>query len=329
MEPRDRVRAALALEPLDRPPAAWWGHTYRREWSASDLAAATVDRQRAFGWDLVKLQPRASCFAEAFGSEYRPSEDAGAGPVLVRPAVAAAEDWARLPAADGETPALGDQVEALRMVVDRVGPSVPVIQTVFSPLTVAGYLVGEDRPRMAAELRGRTPSVDGALTRIADALGDFAARSVAAGAAGVFFAVSDFASADLLSLAEYEDLALPHDLRVLTRVPEGAWCNVLHLCGPRLHFGLASELRTHAVSWSIHEPGNPSLAEGRSRCGRAAMGGIDLRTLVDGEPDAVREQGRTAVAGTGDTGLLLAPGCSVPPQAPEENLRAMMGSVAA
>jgi uroporphyrinogen decarboxylase len=196
----------------------------------------------------------------------------------------AAEDWARVPTVDARTPALDDQVDALRMVVDRIGPSVPVIQTVFSPLTVAGYLVGEDRPRMVAEARDRTPSIDSALARIADTLGDFAARSIAAGAAGVFFAISDFASADLLSLGEYEDLALPHDVRVLASVPEETWFNVLHLCGPRLHFELAAELDTHAVSWSIHEPGNPSLAEGRARSGRVVMGGIDLRTLVDGEP---------------------------------------------
>ncbi|HEU4355980.1 MAG TPA: uroporphyrinogen decarboxylase family protein [Actinomycetota bacterium] len=327
MDPRDRVRAALAHGRPDRPPAGWWGHTYGQEWSAEELAAATVDRQRAFGWDFVKLQPRASCFAEAFGSEYRPSDDANAGPVLVRPAVASAADWSRFPA-DGEGPALGEQVEALRMVVDELGPSVPVIQTVFSPLTVAGYLVGEDRPRMAAALRSRTPSVDAALAHIADALGDFAARSVAAGAAGIFFAISNFASSDLLSLAEYEDLALPHDVRVLASVPAEAWCNVLHLCGPRQHLELASELETHAISWSIHEPGNPSLAEGRARSGRAVMGGVDLRTLVDGEPEAVRQQARAAVASTEGTGLLLAPGCSVPPSAPEENLRAMMASVA-
>jgi uroporphyrinogen decarboxylase len=324
MEPRDRVRAALAHDRLDRPPAGWWGHTYRQEWSAEELAAATVARQRAFGWDFVKLQPRASSFAEAFGSEYRPSDDPGAGPVLVRPAVTTAEDWARVPTVDAGTPALDDQVDALRMVVDRIGPSVPVIQTVFSPLTVAGYLVGEDRPRMAAEARRRTPSIDSALARIADTLGDFAARSIAAGAAGVFFAISDFASADLLSLAEYEDLALPHDVRVLASVPGETWFNVLHLCGPRLHFELAAELDTHAVSWSIHGPGNPSLAEGRARSGRVVMGGIDLRTLVDGEPEAVREQRRAAISSTEGVGLLLAPGCSVPPEAPEENVRAIV-----
>lgn len=321
-----RVRAALSLERPERPPAGWWGHTFREEWSPRDLADATVARQRAYGWDFVKLQPRACCFAEAFGSAYRPSGEAGAGPVLVRPAVTGPEDWSRVPAVDAGVRALGDQVEALRMVVEALGPSVPVIQTVFSPLTVAGYLVGEDRARMAEVLRGRSGQVQTALGRIADALADLAARSVAAGAAGIFYAISGFASADLLSSAEYEELALPHDARVLAAVPEGGWFNVLHLCGPRLHFELASALDAHAVSWSIHEPGNPSLLDGRARSGRAVMGGIDLETLVHGTPGSVLDQGRTAASSTGGAGILLAPGCSVPAEAPEENLRAVVRS---
>jgi len=324
MDPQARVRAALSLERPDRPPAGWWGHTFREEWSPRDLADATVARQRAYGWDFVKLQPRASCFAEAFGSVYRPSDDASEGPVLVRPAVADPGDWARLPPVDTEASVLGDQVEALRIVVDTLGPSVPTVQTVFSPLTVAGYLVGEDRARMAEGLRDRSPRVEAALARIADTLADLAARSVAAGAVGIFYAISGFASADLLSLAEYEELALPHDVRVLAAVPEDAWFNVLHLCGPRLHFELASALHAQAVSWSIHEPGNPSLVEGRDRSARAVMGGIEVDALVRGTPEALLEQGRTAVANTDGVGIIVAPGCSVPPGAPEENLEAVV-----
>ncbi len=320
-----RVRAALALEVADRPPAAWWGHTFREEWSARELADVTVARQRAYGWDFVKLQPRACCFAEAFGSEYRPSGEALAGPVLVRPAVASADGWGRLPAADASVPPLRDQVDAVRMVVEQLGPSVPVIQTVFSPLTVAGYLVGEDRARAVGELRERPHMVGAALERIAAAVADFAARSVEAGAAGVFFAISGYASADAMSLGEYERLALHHDVRVMGAVPEAAWCNVLHLCGPRVHLDLAPSFeRAHAVSWSVHEDGNPALAEGRELAGRAVMGGLDHRgTLVRGRPDDVLREVRSALAITGGKGLLLAPGCSVPPEAPEENLRAI------
>jgi uroporphyrinogen decarboxylase len=324
VDPRTRVEAALALERPDRPPAAWWGHTFREEWAPSELAQATVRRRREHGWDFVKLQPRACCFAEAFGSRYRPSGDDVHGPVLIRPAIGSLNDWAELPAADPDDAALADQVEALRLVVAKLGPSVPVIQTVFSPLTVAGYLVGEDKGRAARELREHPEVLGPALERIADALSALAARSIAAGGAGIFYAVSGYASADLLSLEDYERLALDHDRRVLGSVPHAAWFNVLHLCGPRIHFDVASALPTQAVSWAVHEAGNPSLAEGRERAARAVMGGIDhVGTLMRGTPAAVREEVRAADSSTGGAGVMIAPGCSVPPEAPPENLRAV------
>jgi uroporphyrinogen decarboxylase len=329
LEPADRVRAALELRRGDRPPAAWWMHAYREEWSPEDLASLTASRRRRFGWDFVKLQPRATCFAEAFGSEYRPSGDADRGPELVRSAVGEPDDWSRLPRVDASVAPLADQVRALRLVAEGVGPTVPVLQTVFSPLTVAGYLVGEDRLRVAGELRERPSLLRPALDRIADALVDFAERSIEAGASGIFYAVSGYASAEVMPARDYERLAMPHDLRVLESISSPAWFNVLHLCGPRIHFDMASDLPAHAVSWSVHEPGNPSLSEGRDRSGLAAMGGIDhAGTLVRGTRREVLDQARKSLQEAGAQGVLLAPGCSVPPAAPRENLVAVMDAVA-
>jgi uroporphyrinogen decarboxylase len=323
VEPADRIRAAVALEPADRPPAAWWGHTYREEWSAPDLARVTARRQGEFGWDLVKLQPRACCFAQAFGSEYRPAVEFLDAPAMVRPAVSRIEDWELLPGVDALAPSLREQNDALRATVAAVGPGVPVIQTVFSPLTVAGYLAGEDRPRAASELRDHPELLGAALARIADGLASFADAAIEAGAAGIFFAVSEFASTDLLSPDEYRRLALPHDRRVLDAVP-GAWLNVLHLCGPRLAFELSGDLPSQVVSWSVHQPGNPSLPEGRSLAGRAVMGGVDHEgTMLRGTPGVVAAERDAAVESTGGVGVVVAPGCSVPPEAPEANLRAI------
>ena len=339
MEPGERIRAVIARERPDPPPAAWWGHTYREEWSAPDLARATVERQREFGWDLVKLQPRACCFAQAFGSEYRADPDFRSAPALVRPALPTIDDWDTLlavhtvhddeqigPATDASVPSLREQTEALRAVVEELGPEVPVIQTVFSPLTVAGYLAGEDRERAVRELRERPGITTRALMRIADVLAGFVEDSVQAGAAGVFFAVSGFASTDLLSEDDYRRRVLPSDRRVLDAVPMSAWLNVLHLCGPRLSFGLVRELPSHVVSWSVHLPGNPSLGEASQLSRRVVMGGIDHeRTMVSGSPSDVRAERDAAIAGVDGMGVIVAPGCSVPPEAPEANLRAVTG----
>jgi uroporphyrinogen decarboxylase len=325
---RERVQAALAMRVADRPPAGAWGHTYKEEWSPDELASSTVERARRFGWDFVKFQPRASCFAEAFGSVYEPSGHRLKGPVLLRPAVMDGDSWANVSLVNPD--ALDDQVRSIGIVARELGPDVPVIQTVFSPLTVAGYLVGKSKSRVLRDLRKQPDVVLPALERIADALVDFSNRSVEAGAAGIFYAISGYASKDSLPEAQYRDLVLPTDLSVLNRLTKDAWFNVVHLCGSNLHFGLARDLPVQAASWSIHNQGNPTLAEGRKIAGKAVMGGLGQRaTLLYGPPPEVESEARRAVGETGGLGLLLAPGCSVPPRARDANLAAVITAIAA
>src|SRR5438132_13133489 len=95
MDGRERVEAALALGLGDRPPVGAWGHTYHEEGSPEALAAITVERARRFGWDLVKFQPRASCFAEAFRSAYQPTGHRRRAPVLMKAAVPDTQPGAR------------------------------------------------------------------------------------------------------------------------------------------------------------------------------------------------------------------------------------------
>src|SRR6266571_211837 len=328
MNGRKRVEAALAMGVADRPPVGAWGHTYREEWSPADLAAVTIERARRFGWDFVKFQPRASTFAEAFGSRYHPSGHSLRAPILIRAAVPDLDSWKAVQLTNRQV--LDDQVESIGIVARELGPDVPVIQTVFSPLTVGGYLVGKSQSRVVRELRKHPEIVGPALEKIAEDLAAFSRRSVEAGAAGIFFAVSGYAGDKVMKEAVYRDLALPYDLAVLGALPREAWFNVLHLCGSHLNFALARDLPAQAVSWSIHNQGNPSLREGRDIAGRAVMGGLSQRaTLVYGPGAKIEAEARAAVGDTDGRGLLLAPGCSVPPRVREANLAAMMSAVAA
>jgi uroporphyrinogen decarboxylase len=312
----------------DRPPIGAWGHTYREEWSPAELAAITVKRARQFGWDFVKFQPRAGCFAEAFGSVYKPAGHRLRAPVLVSHAVSDLESWRTVSLVNRK--ALDDQVEAIGIVARELGPDVPVLQTVFSPITVGGYLVGKSKARVVRELRKNPEVVRPALDKVAQALIDFSRRSVEAGAAGIFYAISGYASRDAMPEALYRQLVLPYDIGVLDQLPRSAWFNTVHLCGSNLHFGLARDLPAQAVSWSIHNQGNPSLADGREISGRAVMGGMGQRsTLIYGPRPEIEAEARRAIAETGGRGLLLAPGCSVPPRVREANLEAMVSAVAA
>lgn len=325
---RERVEAALRLDVADRPPAAAWGHAYDAEWDPERLAQVTVDRARKLGYDFVKFQPRATCFSEAFGATWKPAGHRLRGPRNEEPGVGKGADaWVGLHG-DADAKALTDQVESLRRVCEALGPDVPVIQTVFSPLTVAGYIAGKDTARVTREIKKSPELIRPALGVIADVLTVFAARSISAGAAGVFFAISGYASADAMPEEVYRREVLPYDLQVLEALPEPAWFNVVHLCGGRIHHGLAADLPARVISWSTSNRGNPGLRDVRDRYRKPVMGGLRQRsTLLSGPASAVKAEAKAALEETdGGKGLLLAPGCSVPPRAPEANLRAMMSA---
>lgn len=55
---KHRMRATLAGEKVDRIVVSTWGHDFLREWTAEDLAQHTIERQRKFDYDFIKLNPR-------------------------------------------------------------------------------------------------------------------------------------------------------------------------------------------------------------------------------------------------------------------------------
>ena len=319
----------MALDVADRPPVGLWGHDYIAEWDLQTLARSTIDGQRNHGWDFVKFQPRASCFAEAFGASYKASGSRLEPPMMVEAGVRA-EGLAELIPLSMEWGPLADQIESIGVVVESLGPDIPVIQTVFSPLMVAGYLIGDDRKALVAELRSRPHLVLTAMNAIAEVLIDFSTRSIGEGAAGIFFAVGDYASRDVMSPDEYEDLVLPYDRKVLEEVASRsrAWFTTLHLCGPNIMHELFQALPHDALSFSVHEGGNPSLGKVVDRSRKAAMGGIDQReTLVKGSPEDAVEQTLEAARENDGRGILIGPGCSVPPRAKGDAIRAVASAL--
>ncbi|MBJ7598827.1 MAG: hypothetical protein DLM67_04220 [Candidatus Nephthysia bennettiae] len=325
---RERVTAALALDMADHPPVSAWGHTYDREWGVDSLVEATVSAARRFDFDFVKLQIRASCFAEAFGARWRPSGSAAAEPVLERAGGTTVEEWRRIAEGAVDPAPVDIQVDVLRRVAAELGTEIPCLQTVFSPGMVAWFLAGRDARLLLELVRDEPGLMAAGMAQIADLLASFTSDSVTAGAAGVFYAINPLADASLVGAEDYGRSFLPHD-RVAIEPASAGWFNMLHLCGPRIDIGLIRSLPAHCVNWSTHDDGNPGLAWVRDRFGRAVVGGLHRHSpIADGSPEQVGVQARAALEETGGSGHLLTPGCSVSPwqATPAANLEELVRS---
>ena len=325
MTKRQRVMAALHGRPVDRLPVAFWLHNFATENSARGLADETGRLARTFDWDFLKPQSRAQCFAEMWGLSYAPSGEKAKPYTVTHAPLVTADDLARLPVADPGSGALGEQLEALRLVRAAVGPDVPIIWTVFAPPMILPMLARGGRAQALEFLRNAPRETARAFDVMAETLAEYARRCLAAGADGLFYA-TNVATTALMTAEECRRWQRPWDLRILDAVASAPF-NLLHVCGVGIHFDEFVDYPVTALSFAL-APGNPTLAEARARTGRAIVGGLPAKPEIAGMSEAAL-LGRVAAARREmqDRWHLLGPDCSIDPDTPEALLHAVGAAV--
>lgn len=320
---RERLEAAIAGELTDRPPVALWRHFPVDDQDPNLLARATVAYQREHDFDFVKVTPASSFCLKDWGVMDRwQGSDQGTRAYTQR-VIEAPEDWTRLSPLAPDQGYLGQQLDCLRSITAELGPEVPVIQTIFSPLAQAKNLAGPGR--LLEHLNTTPEAVQRGLRTITDSTAAFIEAAVETGIAGIFYAVQH-ASYRLFDRESYTRLAEPDDLKILEAASE-LWLNVLHLHGEAIHFELAERYPAQIVNWHARSAG-PSLAEAAPRVPGALCGGLRREaTLVLGDPEGVRAEAVEALASVEGRGIVLAAGCVVPIKAPRANVMAARRSV--
>jgi uroporphyrinogen decarboxylase len=240
------------------------------------------------------------------------------------------QDWESLPPLDPSAPHLAGQLACLRDIRARLGPNVPILQTIFSPLAQAKNLSGGET--LLVHLRKYPEAVLKGLETIALSTQRFVEAALGAGIDGVFYAIQH-AQAGLLTLDEYKTFGLPFDHKTVEPAKD-LWCNLLHLHGSDIYFEIVSEFSFQIVNWHDRET-PPSLAEAlnssnhskesevsNSSKGFAVCGGLGRDTLVYGQQPEIRKEARNAIAQAKGRRLILSTGCVVPIIASHGNILA-------
>ena len=144
MNHQERLEACISGETLDRPPVALWRHFPVDDQNPVRLAQAAINFQKTYDFDLVKVTPASSFCVKDWGvrDEWHGSTE-GTRDYQIR-AIQQAEDWLSLPVLDPKKGFLAQQLECLKIIQRELGSEVPVIQTIFNPLSQAKNLVGKE-----------------------------------------------------------------------------------------------------------------------------------------------------------------------------------------
>ncbi len=309
MKKIERVRAALAGVGLDRPPYGFWTHMPGIDLDPERLAAATAAFAARYDLDFVKSMSNGLYCIEDWGAkcDFSEIERGGVARVVV-PAVGVAGDWTQLADVDIEVGAFGRELRHFTRLVQLAGPDVPVLATVFSPLTIASKLSnGLHRDHLASAPQSMRRGLD-IITRVTCR---FAQAAIARGCAGIFFAIQE-ASYGVLDEGSYREFGEPYDRQVLAAARRaGGWFNVVHMHGEDVMFDLLRDYDADALNWHIGET-PPPIRDYRAASGtRAIVGGLQRGHITRRDFAAIRGDVERAMEESGGRGILLAPACVI------------------
>lgn len=317
----ERVEAALAGREVDRPPVSMWQHFPNRDQSAEALADVTLEWQQRCGNDFIKFMPPGDYPTIDWGarSEYRGG--AGGTRETLRYPVTTADDWRRIMPVPIDRGMNREVIEAARLVNERLGGAAPVLQTVFSPLTIAMKL---SNGRVLDHLHEHPDAVHVGLATITTVTRALLTATLERGASGIFFA-TQCATTDLLTSAQYAEFGARYDRQVLSAAGASRF-TMLHIHGEHILFEDLMTYPVHAINWHDRRTA-PTLVEGERLSGKCVIGGIHEQAIATMTADEAAAQAKDAVAATSGRHMMVGPGCVIPITTPAENIAAVLRAV--
>jgi uroporphyrinogen decarboxylase len=298
-----RVHAALKGEPVDRVPFCFWHH-FQPAGSGERMADLTLEFfQHKFNLDIIKIMPDLP-----YPHPDEPLQDAIQARFLPRLTL--------------DIPAFHEQLVCIQKLRTQLGSDYPLLLTLFSPLTYIFQFMGKERA--IAELRKNPLPIEEGLGTIAANLRKLMQAAIEAGASGIFFSCMGATSTDL-TREEYENFGRIFDLEALVGAQEG-WLNTIHIhaepsqINDQIYFDLFTDYPASVISWSDRLTG-PSLSEALAMTDKCLMGGLSEHgPLTKGSETEIENEIMGAVTQTKGRRLILANGCSIPNDTPEETL---------
>jgi uroporphyrinogen decarboxylase len=322
---RERLETILAGDKPDRFAASFWRHFYHKEHYAEGTAEAMLSFQKRFDWDFIKINPRAEYHNEGWGLKLEWSRDEFTKHQKTAFPVAGVDDWDRIDPLKLSTPVLAEHLKVVSLVRKGVGKDVPILMTVFTPLAVAGRMMSEQKD-LVEHLHQKPQKVEQALQAITQTFKEFVTELRNAGADGIFFATTQWASSDMLTWDEYQRFGVPYDLEVIKASGEDA-ISLLHVCSSNNFLKELAQIDYHCqlYNWDSDHPTNLPLDKAYDLLkGKTIVGGVDRRGwLLKSTSKEVGFQIEKIKQKHDSARLVIGPGCSIPPEVPMENLQAI------
>ncbi|MGB5745354.1 MAG: uroporphyrinogen decarboxylase family protein [Desulfobacterales bacterium] len=342
MNPKERMDAAIQLQPVDRVPNApfyeapicnYFGSSFRaallEAQAMADAHLAALDAFK-FDWVMVGMGLIGGIIPEAMGCEINYPEDVF--PIIEKPSVKSMADIDALTGCSVHTQRMEDFLEGISLLKQELNGEVPIACEYISPFTIATRLRGTtaimedfyDNPKLLRALQEALVSLDIEIGR----------ALIEAGVEYIFYG-ADMECPLLISPAHYREFVHEPTTQVVNALAAMGSRVLPHMCGDIIKTGIVDML----LEMDIHGimPGNLTqesvldLQELKDKCGNRICLFDNLNPngcLLTGTPDAVSRETRAHLERAASMrGYIFSTSGTTSPVTPRENFEAMNNEV--
>lgn len=307
MSKREIIQAAISGAQPDALPYSFWTHLPGIDLDPVRLADETYDFYRKYDIDFIKTMNNGMYAIEDFGCEidYSAIAQGGVAKGISTP-VQNPEDWYKLSPLSITQGSLARELHSLKLLLKRTKKEkVPVIFTVFSPLTTANKITNQLSQHIH---EGFGETVHHALRVITETTCNLVQAALDLGADGVFFAMQH-SNYGFMTAKEYEQYGVPYDLEVLNAA-QGGWMNTIHAHGDDIMAGLLKDYPAQVFNWHVWET-YPAMEEASCLMDKCLMGGLNRNSITQCNYNAIQNQIFECCRLLGGRKHILTPGCVI------------------
>ncbi len=325
MTSKERIAASVNGQPCDRVAVApifmsWAAHFVGRSYrdyylDGSVLVESQLAVVRAFNLDQISAISDPWREASAYGLEFDyPEQGVGKPKGLL---IKELEDVKKIKPLDiTASPRMQQRVDSVAVMAAEVGDTHSVLGWVEGPLAEYSDLRGLEEAML--DLIDKPDMYHQAADIITQNAIDFAVAQIKAGADMI--GIGD-AAASLIGAELYQSHVLPLEKRLIDAIHEAGGLAKLHICGninSIIDLIAKTGVDVIDVDWMVpldeaREKAGPDV----TLCGNFDPSGV----LLQGTPQEVADAATDCI-NKGGARFILMPGCEVPQNTPEENIRA-------
>jgi len=315
MEKIKKIFSSFRNERLKYIPFSLWMHHLEYDDDPIALAEKEVEFALKYDVDILKLNPSGAYTVRDRGAVIDVDKNRIPVAKIKTPAILSQEDWKKITKLPIDKGAYRDRILCIDYIQKELDGVFPMMETIFSPLTTLKKLRGDEIVKDLLEI---PKIIDDVLSIIVDETSEYIEALSNQGVDGIFFA-TQVATYDFIDKKLHERFGVKYDRELLDKVKDKIKFIVIHIHGENIMFEHFTDYPHNALSWHVNLT-KPSIREAKQKYGTIALCGINRETLWRGSKDDIKAEIIKAVKEAEGKGVIIGPGCTIPPAAPEKNL---------